>query len=200
MKLAGLPPDALRQVAAVTDGQIRVGVLMAVPGVLQELGEDPVALIQSAGVAPRLFADPENVIDFAGAGRLLARCAASTARPDLGLLLGRATGLDALGLVGLLVRHSPDAGTALRNLVVHLLIHDRGAVPVYTIEEGLVLLGYSIYQPRVEGTRQIYDLAMCVGGNIMRTLCGPNWRATEVRLPFGCGSFVTTRSDWETTG
>jgi hypothetical protein len=60
MKLAGLPPDALRQVAAVTDGQIRVGVLMAVPGVLQELGEDPVALIQSAGVAPRLFADPRT--------------------------------------------------------------------------------------------------------------------------------------------
>jgi len=184
MKLAGLPPDALRQVAAVTDGQIRLGPLMAVPEVLQDLGEDPVALIQSAGVDSRLFDDPENVIDFAGAGRLLARCAERTARPHFGLLLGRTTGLDALGLVGLLVRHSPNAGTALRNLVVHLLIHDRGAVPVYAIEGGLVLLGYSIYQPRVEGTRQVYDLAMCVARNIMRTLCGPNWRATEVRLPY----------------
>jgi AraC-like DNA-binding protein len=174
----------ITQIAAVTDGQIRLGPLMGVPGLLQELGEDPRALIESAGVDPRLFDDPENVIDFAGVGRLLARCAASTARPHFGLLLGRTTGLDALGLLGLLVRHSPDAGAALGNLVLHLLIHDRGAVPVYAIEGSQVLLGYSIYQPRVEGTRQIYDLAVCVGRNVMRTLCGTSWRASEVRLPY----------------
>lgn len=182
MKLAGLPPEALRQIAAVTDGQIRLGPLMGVPGLLRELGQDPEALIRLAGVDPRLFEDTENVIDFPRAGRLLARCAERTARPDFGLLLGRSAGLDALGVVGLLVRHSPDAGTALRNLALRLLIHDRGAVPIFQIEGEQVLLGYSIYQPRVEGIRQIYDLALCVGRNIMRTLCGPLWRADGVRL------------------
>lgn len=184
MKLAGLPPEALRQIAAVTDGQIRLGPLMGVPGLLRELGEDPETVIRSAGVDPRRFDDAENVIDFAGGGRVLACCAATTARPHFGLLLGRSTGLDALGLLGLLVRHSPDAGTALRNLVLHLLVHDRGAVPVLAIEGRQALLGYSIYQPRLEGTRQIYDLAVCIARNVMGTLCGANWRATEVRLPY----------------
>lgn len=184
MRLAGLPPEALRQIAAVTDGQVRLGPLMGLPGLLREMGQDPEAVIQSAAVDARLFEDPENVIDFPRAGRLLARCAACTARPDFGLLLGRSAGLDALGVVGLLVRHSPDAGTALRNLALRLLIHDRGAVPIFQVEGGQVLLGYSIYQPRVEGTRQIYDLALCIGRNIMRTLCGPSWHADGVRLPY----------------
>lgn len=184
MNLSGLPLEAVKQVAAVMDGQVRLGPLMGVPGLLKELGQDPEALIRSAGIDLGLFEDPENVIDFPRAGRLLARCAERTARPDFGLLLGRAAGLDALGVVGLLVRHSPDTGTALRNLALRLLVHDRGAVPIFDVEGDQVLLGYAIYQPRVEGTRQIYDLALCVGRNILRTLCGPLWHATGVRLPY----------------
>ena len=107
-------------------------------------------------------------------------CAAATGCPHFGLLLGQHTGLEALGLVGNLVEHSPDVGKALQNLVLHLHLHDRGAVPILTIEGDRVLLGYAVYQPGIEGTRYIYDLAMAIGLNIMKGLCGRDWTPAEV--------------------
>jgi AraC-like DNA-binding protein len=184
MKLSGLPPEAVEQVAGVTDGRVRVGPLMGIPGLLEELGQDPRAVIRSAGVDPRVFEQPESSLDFAAAGRLFARCAASTERSHFGLLLADTAGLESLGVLGLLVRHSPDVRTALSNLVLHLLVHDRGAVPIFAVERPQVFLGYSIYHPGVEGTRQIYDVALGIARNVMRTLCGAGWRPMAVQLPY----------------
>ena len=58
------------------------------------------------------------------------------------------------------------------------------AIAFPKIDKNLAKANFFEYLPRVEGTRQIYDLAVCVGRNIMRTLSGINWRATEVRLPY----------------
>jgi AraC-like DNA-binding protein len=180
MPISALPPQALVQLAAVTDGAIRTGPLLGIPGLLRELGQDPAAVFREAGVDPSLFDDPERLIGVPTAGRLLARCAAATGCPHFALLLGHQTGLEALGLVGTLVEHSPDIGKALQNLVLHLHLHDRGAVPVLTIEGDQVLLGYTVYQPGIEGTRHIYDLAMAIALNIMKGLCGRDWRPAEV--------------------
>lgn len=184
MKLSGLPPEAIEQIAAVTDGRVRVGPMIGIPGLLEKLGQDPWAVIRSAGVDPRVFEQPEGSLDFAAAGRLLARCAASTERPHFGLLLAHTAGLESLGVLGLLVRHSPDVRTAVSNLVLHLLVQDRGAVPIFAVEDRQVFLGYSIYHPVVEGTRQIYDIALGIARNVMRALCGPGWRATAAQLPY----------------
>ena len=178
-----LPPQAFAQVAAVRDGQVRVGPLVGVPRLLSGLGRDPATVIRAAGVDPRLLDDPEGHIDFAVMGRVLAHCAASTGCPHFGLLLGQRFGLADLGLVGLLVQQSPDVEQALRNLVRHLPVHDRGAVATLVVEGDRAVLGYAIYQPGVEGVRQIYDLAAAIGRNVLRTLCGPYWRPIEVRLP-----------------
>lgn len=180
MDQSRLPPRALAQLAAVTDGCLRVGPILDLPLLLKELGQDPDTLIGGAGVDPRLFDDPENTIGFPALGRLLAHCAAGTGCPHFGLLLGQRTGLDALGLVGLLGRHSADVGSALRGMILHIQVHDRGAIPTLTVEGERALLGYAIYQPGVEGTRQIYDAAIAIVRNVLRTLCGPGWRPLEV--------------------
>ena len=180
MPFSALPPRALVQLAAVTDGAIRVGPLLGIPALLRELGQDPAAVFCEAGVDPSLFDDPENIIRFHAAGRLLARCVAVSGCNHFGLLLGERTGLEALGLVGVLIEHSPDVGKALQNLVLHLHLHDRGAVPILTIEGDRVLLGYAVYHPGIEGTRHIHDLAVAIGLNIMKGLCGRDWRPAEV--------------------
>jgi AraC-like DNA-binding protein len=164
------------------DRGVRVGALMGLPDLLRTLGQDPATVFPKARVDLNLFDDPENVIPFSAGGRLLARCAAATDCPHLGLLLGERTGLDALGLVGRLVEHSPTLGKGLQSLVLHLHIHDRGAVPILTIDAEQVLLGYAIYQPGIEGTRHIYDLAMAIAINLIRGLCGRSWTPTEVLL------------------
>jgi AraC-like DNA-binding protein len=100
----------------------------------------------------------------------------------LGLLIGQQGGLHSLGLVGLLVKYSPDVGTALRSLVRYSHLHVRGATPTLTLDGHSAMLGYEIHQPRVEATEQTGDGAIALLFNVMRTLCGPDWKPVEVQF------------------
>lgn len=147
---------------------------------LRELGVNPVETIDEIDLDPGLLGNPENTISFAAVGRLLSWCAARTQRLHFGLLLGQRCGLSSLGLVGLLARHSANVDSALRNLILHLHLHDRGAAPVLSVEQDVAVLGYAIYQSGVKGVSLIYDAAIAIAFNIMRELCGPAWLPTEV--------------------
>jgi AraC-like DNA-binding protein len=168
--------------AAVSDGSLRVGPLMALPQLLRELGQDPAAIFAEAGVEPRLVEDPENTIGFTPLGRLLGLCVARTGCPHLGLLIGQSSGPECLGVVGMLMQHSPTLGAALRNVVLHLHLHDRGAIPSLTVAEGRAQLAYTIYQPGVQATAQIYDGALAIMANLLRALCGPGSQVLEVQI------------------
>ena len=87
-----------------------------------------------------------------------------------------------LGVAGFLLRSAPDVGTALRDLVHHLDLHDRGAVLTLVTNGRVTSLGYTIHLSKVEAADQIYDLAMTVACKILRGLCGTSWSPTEVSL------------------
>jgi len=87
-----------------------------------------------------------------------------------------------LGLIGRLGQNSAEVGAALSNIVAHLHLHDRGAVPTFTIEKGVAILGYAIFKHDVPGLRHIYDTAIAITRNIMRDLCGPGWDPDEVLI------------------
>jgi AraC-like DNA-binding protein len=170
----------LPQKKAIFDRYLRVGPLIGIPEVLQELEVDLTEVMASVDLDPRLFDDPENPIRFATMGRLLKLCAARTQCAYFGLRVGQKVGGASLGMVGVLARHSLDVGSALRSLILHLHLHDRGAVPVLSVEPPIAMLGYAIYQSGVEGADQIYDGAIAIAFNIMQELLGPAWRPTEV--------------------
>jgi len=172
--------DGFPQKRPVNEGHLRVGPLAGFPQLLRELGLDPVEMTRSAGLDLTLFDDPENLIPFAAVGRLLKLCAQQARCPHFGLLIGQQSGLDSLGIIGDLARNMPDADSALHSLILHLHVHDRGAVPVLSVERGVAMLSYLIYQQGVEGTDQIYDGSIAIIFNILRTLCGPTWLPTEV--------------------
>lgn len=164
----------------VNEGWLRVGPLIKVPQILRELGVDPTEMIESLGLDLNLFADPENTISFAAMGQLLKWCAARTQCAHFGLLLGQRGGPASLGIIGQLLQQSPDVGSALRGAILHAHLRDRGAVPVLSVERGVAVLSYLIYQPGVEGAIQIYDGVITVFFNLLRALCGPAWYPTEV--------------------
>jgi AraC-like DNA-binding protein len=164
------------------DGSVRVGPLRAIPHLLQEMGVDPADVASQVGIDLSHFDDPENTIPFAVAGPLLQECVVRTACPHFGLLVGARARTASLGVLGLLMQHSPAVGTALRNLVLYLQVQDRGAIPTLTIHDELALLGYAVFQRGVVATEQIHDLAIAVGCNILRDLCGGNLRLREVLL------------------
>ena len=175
------------------DATVRIGGTLALPAVLRSLGADPARVLAEAGFDPKLFDDPDNLVSYAARGRLLAHCAETTGCQHLGLLVGEHGGLHTLGLVGLLVKYSPDVGTALRSLVRHTHLHVRGARTTLAMDGDSAMLSYEIHQPRVEATDQTGDGAIAVLFNIMRTLCGPAWKPAEIqfahRKPENVGPF-----------
>jgi len=139
-------------------------------------------LLASVGIEPLLLCDADNLTTFATVGKLLRACVAATGCDHFGLLVGQRGGPASLGLLGLLILHSTDVGRALRSLVSHLDIRDRGAVPTLKVSGKVVTLGYVVCERGVDSVGQIADIAIAVGCNILRSLCGPAWAPSEVLL------------------
>jgi AraC-like DNA-binding protein len=161
---------------------LRIGGTLALPVVLRSLGADPAEVLAEAGFDVTLFDDPDNLVSYAARNRLIAHCVAKTGCRHLGLLVGQQGGLHALGLLGLLVKYSPDVEAALRSLVRYTHLHVRGAVTTLETDGDTAMLGHEIYQPGSEATDQVADGALATMFNVMRALCGPEWKPLEVRF------------------
>ncbi len=161
---------------------VRVGGTFAIPALLRGFGLDPAKLLAEAGLNPRLFDDPDNVMSYAARSRLIRLCVERTGCNHFGLLIGQQGGLSSLGLVGYLAQHSPDVGTALRNLVRFMHLHTRSAVLTLREERDIAFFGYAGYSPEADAADQIADGAMATAFNVMRQLCGAKWKPVEVLL------------------
>ena len=161
---------------------IRVGGAIGLPGVAKALGLDLDQVISEAGLPADVFDDPENVIPYAALADLIARCVALTGCHHIGLLVGEQNPPSALGRIGFVIINSPDVRSALEVLVKHLQYHDRGATVSLRTENGFAFLSYTILDPLLAGAEQIADGAIATGLNIMRALCGADWRPSEVLL------------------
>jgi AraC-like DNA-binding protein len=163
-------------------GAVRMGPLITIPDVLKSFGVEADGILESVGVPPDIFADPDNTLPYPVACRLIFLATQATGRDDVGLLMCEHVGASGLGLVGFLLKQAPDVCTALNDLVRYLHHHDRGAVPFLTLVDGEARLGSSILEPHVPATEQVYDCALAIGLNIMRGFCGAHWAPTEVTL------------------
>lgn len=184
------PPNAPRsratersQPPAAAEGEVRIGPVAAIPAVLKDLGVKPGAPFARAGVARSTFANPENRIAFESLGRLFAECAKASGCDHFGLLVGERFDLTGLGAIGYLMRNSSTVGEALRALLLHLNLHDRGAVPILlNLERSRVLLGYSIYRHGIPGSAHLYDAAIAIGYRALKEICGANWNPVRVKF------------------
>jgi len=158
---------------------LRVGGAAEILAVLQDFGVDPDGVLTAAGIDPGLFANPDNLITYAARDRLFRQCVSRTGRQYFGLLVGQRMNLKALGLVGLLMRTSPNAGRALVSLVNLLHLHSQGAVMALRVNEDVAMLTYDAFEPGLEATAQTGAGAVAMMLNAMRTLCGPDFRPTE---------------------
>lgn len=187
--------DARKAAAHRTPGEVtvRIGGSLAIPAVLTSLGADPAEVLAKAGFDLALFDDPDNPITYAARSRLIAHCVSRTGCPHFGLLVGQQNGLHSLGLLGMLMKYSPDVGTALRGMVRYQDLHVRGATTALTVDGGVAMLSYDIYLPHVEATDQVGDGSVAGLNNILRDLYGPDWRPSEVwfahRQPADAGPY-----------
>ena len=165
---------------------VRVGPLRPMVDVLRELNHDAGAVLAAAGLDATAFDDPERRVPFRVAADVIRRGALLCGREDFGLLVGERFGVDDLGLLGQLVWRARTVGEALHDLNRFLHLQDRGSVTfLRPVAEGVVSLGYSIFDPDTPGAALIYDLTMAIGMRLLRGLAGPGLHALEVWLPHG---------------
>ena len=175
-----------RRQPAAGDGEVRIGPVAAIPEMLRKFGVVPDGPFARAGVPLQAFRNPETRIAFAALGRLLDESATATGCEHFGLLVGERFELDGLGAIGYLMRNSATVGEALRALLLHLYLHDRGAVPILiNLDASYVLLGYSIYRHGTPGTTHLYDVAIAIGYRVLKAICGAHWKAAYVQFSHG---------------
>jgi len=164
-------------------GDVRIGPVMAITALLTEFEVKPRRAFAQAGVKLGLFSNPDSRIPFAALARLLSSCASLTDCDHFGLLVGQRFRLEALGAVGRLMRNSATVGEALRALLLHLHLYDRGAVPVLVeIDRTSLLLGYAAYGQAAPSTAQVYDAAVAMGFRMLQELCGPAWTPLGIQF------------------
>lgn len=185
-----LPPSDFiytsRCLIASSPYDVRVGPILAIPAILSELGVKPQHAFSQAGVDPELFEDPDSRIALSVVGRLLDTCVTLTKTNHFGLLVGERFELSAFGPIGYLMRNSATVGDALRSLLLHLHLHDRGAAPILmSMAPDHSILGYSVYRHDTPALAQIYDVAIAIAYRIMVGLCGASWKPRRVQFSYG---------------
>jgi AraC-like DNA-binding protein len=162
------------------DGRVRVDALGSLPRVLQESGLDPRSCLTEVGLDQRVFACPDNAVCVEDLGRLLDLAEMRAGREDVGLLVGRRFALDSIGWIGLLVRHSPDVGTALQNLTRFMHLRDTAGVAYLEVSGDTACLGYELHRAGIEAAGQLGDIALAIALRAVCALCGPAWRPSQV--------------------
>lgn len=164
---------------------IRIGPIMAIPDVLEELGVKPERAFAEADVDPALFSSPDNRMSLSAAGRLLRISAQLTGTDHFGLLVGDRFMLNSLGDLGTLMQNSATVGDALRSLLLHLHLHDRGAAPIlFSPTPGYSVLGYVIYRHNTPAPSMIYDAAITIAYRILEELCDESWSPLCVQFSY----------------
>ena len=159
-----------------------MGAFTVIPALIRQFNVDPTLVLAEAGVSSETLAQPSDRIAWESVAGLLRVAAARTGCPHFGLRAGREWRLSDHGLLGELARHSPTVDWALHNLIVNQHLNSEGALAFLLRRRDFVDVGYAIYVPFAEGMTQVYDAVLAAIMNIMRELCGDDWRPSEVFL------------------
>lgn len=161
-------------------GTVKVRNISAIPDLLAEAGVDLGQTLAAAGLEEELFSNLEQVVSYRTAGRLIEQCALATGFDDFGLRVGMRQAAPNLGLGGYVGANAPTVRQALETMIRSLKLTDTGGAASLVVERGFATLRWAVVEPDVPAINHIDDMALAVILNILASVCGPRWRATEV--------------------
>lgn len=164
----------------VPGGHDRVSSILALRPLLGQFGVDLDTVLAESGLPANQFDNPENLIPFREGSRLLGMCVERTACAHLGLLIGKFTPLESLGMLADLAKSAKDVRDALLLMSRFLTLSDGGGLLTLSEDANLAMFSYAIYEPGVEHTEIVYDTTLATSWNILRALCGNRWVPHEV--------------------
>ncbi|MBS7543287.1 AraC family transcriptional regulator [Ancylobacter oerskovii] len=149
----------------------RVGPVAELPALLAELGVSLDEAFAGTGIEPGQLL-PEARFAYPALTGLIERCASLAQCPHLGLLLGARSDHRALGAIGDMMASAPTLGDAFRDYVGLQIGYSRGAVVYLRHTDEHYFIGYGLYDAGAGLGRQIHDLVVAIGCNMVRALTG----------------------------
>lgn len=144
---------------------------------VESLGGDPSDLLAQFGISPVQLTDPEALISFENACRLLESSAEQFHRPEFGLLLSQSYPAPRiLGVILMLMQQSSDVGAALGELQRYFYLHNQGVDWELREEGEFAFVVRHQHLTATVPTRQLTDLALSDGLNVLRAFYGRNWQ------------------------
>lgn len=163
-------------------GNQRLGPLVALPGLLARYGSSLEAVIEGLDVDPAIFANPDAAIEMTTACRIMERAVALTGRRSLALEIGLAQDHRNLGVIGQLMERSQTLGDAILDFVRNQHRNSRSAAAFLMPHPNGQKVGFGLYERFERGAEHIYDMAIGVGVNLVRSLAGPRAGPAAVLL------------------
>jgi AraC-like DNA-binding protein len=166
-----------------SDARVHLSALSGIPELLESFGVASAPMLEQFHIARADLLDAKRSERYADMDRLIGLCAKETRCAHFGLLMSRSVGLESLGIAGRLARHSPSVAAALSALVRNFSLHDTGGSLSLAVGDEETTFSYTINAAARQSSEQIYDLCVGAMNNIMRQLCGPEWRPDTIMLP-----------------
>jgi AraC-like DNA-binding protein len=87
-----------------------------------------------------------------------------------------------LSLVGFLAQHAPTVRSALANLSAFMHHQGRGLLVLVEVNEDVATLNCIALHAQSTGLNQTSEMAIGMAWTTLKTICGPDWRPTQVCL------------------
>lgn len=153
----------------------RGAVLQGYREVVEELGIDARAVVMEAGLPAGCLDEPDIKIRTEAAFWLLELTARRFGISDLGLRMAEKRRFSTLGIIGLVMRAQPDAGSALRFMADHFWSHAEGISMDFETSDGLVLLVPILEHGPDTRVIQATELCAAVVCNLLRRFIGRDY-------------------------
>jgi len=162
---------------------IRISSLTGFREVASQLGGDTDAMLRRFRIDPGLILEDDARMPLRALVGLLEYAAQTLDCPDFGLRMAEYQDLQVLGPIALIARSSATVGLALADIVRFIGYHSPGIhLDLDISQANAPKLVIDIRLPGLVQKRQMVELALGVGYNTMKLLCGGHFTAQSILL------------------
>lgn len=164
---------------------IRAGALEGFRSLLLELGCDPAAILEQAGLSDDILDRPDTIITTAAYRKALNLAALAAGLRHFGLLLSQRQTFEKLGAVGYLVRHAPDLETSIERLMRHFRTHDTGSMTQLEVDGDCALWRHGLSGVADDSAIQQTELAVGLACRFVRSALSETWAPEAIYFEHG---------------
>jgi len=158
----------------------RAASLIGFPELVRELGGNPERLMSQVGLDIHLLDDLDQMMNSVALSALLDLSAIELNCSCFGLLLSQRQGISILGPVGLIMRQQVTFLDAISALQKYLHLHSEAGSFNLEVSGDIAIIKYFSNVRGDDYSRQITDLSLGVGCNVIRLYSGKGWKPRAV--------------------